>query len=130
MSVTIRQVLLRAVVLLGAWAIGLAVAAWVVPGVSVSVSGFVVAVVVFSIAQAVLSWWILRLPRAYASLVLGATGLALTVVALIIAAAVTRGLDIPDTPSRVATTVVVWLVTTVGAIMLPELLARDEAGSS
>lgn len=130
MSVTIRQVLLRAVVLLGAWAIGLAVAAWVVPGVSVSVSGFVVAVVVFSIAQAVLSWWILRLPRAYASLVLGATGLALTVVALIIAAAVTRGLDIPDTPSWVATTVVVWLVTTVGAIMLPELLAGDEAGSS
>lgn len=130
MSVKIRVVLLRAVVLLGAWAIGLLVAAWVVPGVSVSVSGFVVAVVVFSIAQAVLSWWILRLPRAYASLLLGATGLALTVVALVIAAAVTRGLDIPDTPSWVAATVVVWLVTTVGAIMLPELLARDEVGST
>ena len=48
-----RQILLRAVLLLGSWAIGLLVAAWVVPGVSLSVSGFIVAVVVFSVAQAV-----------------------------------------------------------------------------
>ncbi|OBI45379.1 hypothetical protein A5707_01865 [Mycobacterium kyorinense] len=125
-----RQVLLRAVVLLAAWAIGLVVAAWVVPGVAVSVPGFVVAVVVFSIAQAVLSCWVLRLPRAYASLLLGASGLALTVIALIVAAAATGGLAIDDFASFVAATVVVWLVTTVGAVMLPELFARDDVGSS
>ena len=76
--IAMRQILLRAVVLLGSWAIGLLVAAWVVPGVSLSVSGFIVAVVVFSVAQAILSVLILKMPHGYASLLLGGTGLALT----------------------------------------------------
>jgi hypothetical protein len=125
-----RQSLLRAVVLLVSWAIGLLVAAWVVPGVSLSASGFVVAVVLFSAAQATLSLLIVKLPHAYASLLLGGTGLALTLVALILASALTSGLTIPGVAAWVATTIVVWLVTTVGAISLPEVLVRDAAGST
>ena len=124
------QILLRAVVLLGSWAIGLLVAAWVVPGVSVSASGFIVAVVLFSVAQTILSRFILRLPRAYASLLLGGTGLALTLIALILASEFTHGLTIRGAESWIATTIVVWLVTTVGAISLPEVLVRDTAGST
>ena len=124
------QILLRAVVLLGSWAIGLLVAAWVVPGVSVSASGFILAVVLFSVAQATLSLSILKLPRAYASLLLGATGLALTLVALSLASVLTHGLTIRGTASWVAATIVVWLVTTVGAISLPEALVRGPAGST
>ena len=118
--IAMRQILLRAVVLLGSWAIGLLVAAWVVPGVSLSVSGFIVAVVVFSVAQAILSLLILKLPHGYASLLLGGTGLALTIVALSLASVLTHGLTIRGIASWVATTVVVWLVTTVGAISLPD----------
>jgi hypothetical protein len=125
-----RQSLLRAVVLLVSWAIGLLVAAWVVPGVSLSASGFIVAVVLFSAAQATLSLLIVKLPHAYASLLLGGTGLALTLVALILASALTSGLTIPGVAAWVATTIVVWLVTTVGAISLPEVLVRDAAGST
>jgi hypothetical protein len=121
-----RQSLLRAVVLLVSWAIGLLVAAWVVPGVSLSASGFIVGVVLFSAAQATLSLLIVKLPRAYASLLLGGTGLALTLVALILASALTHGLTIHGAASWVATTIVVWLVTTVGAISLPEVLVREE----
>ena len=128
--IAMRRILLRAVVLLGSWAIGLLVAAWVVPRVSLSVSGFIVAVVVFSVAQAVLSLSILKLPHGYASLLLGGTGLALTLVALSLASELTHGLTISGIPSWVATTVVVWLVTTVGAISLPELFAREDAGST
>ncbi len=124
------QSLVRAVVLLVSWAIGLAVAAWVVPGVSVSASGFIVAVVLFSAAQATLSLLIVKLPRAYASLLLGGTGLVLTLVALILASASTHGLTIQGVASWVAVTIVVWLVTTVGAISLPEVLVRDAAGST
>ncbi len=123
-----RQILLRAVLLLGSWAIGLLVAAWVVPQVSLSASGFIVAVVVFSLAQTVLSLSIVKLPHGYASLLLGGTGLALTVVALSLATAVTHGLTIHGIASWVATTLVVWLVTTIGAVSLPELLGRQEAG--
>jgi hypothetical protein len=122
-----KQILLRAVVLLGPWAIGLLVAAGVVPGVSVSVSGFIVAVVLFSVAQAVLSLFILKLPRAYASLLLGGTGLVLTLVALGLASVFTHGLSIRGIASWVAATIVVWLVTTIGAISLPEALVRGAA---
>ena len=69
-----RQILLRAAVLLMSWAIGLLIAAWIVPGVSLSVPGFIVAVVVFSVARAILSLPMLKLPRQYASLLLGGTG--------------------------------------------------------
>ena len=122
--------LLRAVVLLGSWSIGLLVAAWVVPRVSLSVSGFLVAVLVFSATQAVLSLLILKLPHGYASLFLGGTGLAMTVVALGLASGLTHGLTIHGFASWLATTVVVWLVTTIGAISLPDLVAREEAAST
>lgn len=124
------QTLLRAVVLLAPWAIGLVVAAWVVPGVSVSASGFIVAVLLFSVAQATLSLFILRLPRAYASLLLGGVGLLLTLIALSLASAFTHGLSIHGVASWIAATIVVWLVTTVGAIALPEALVREPVGSN
>ncbi|OBG98297.1 hypothetical protein A5697_16780 [Mycobacterium sp. E3251] len=124
-----RQVLLRAVALPAAWAIGLLVAGWIVPGDLLSVPGFIVAVVVFSVMQASMSSWILKLPHPYASLLLGGAGLALTVVALLLASVLTHGLTVDGMASWLATTVVVWLVTTIGAITLPELLIRDGAGS-
>jgi hypothetical protein len=130
MLMVTRQILLRAVVLLGSWAIGLLLAAWVVPGVSLSASGFIVAVVVFSVAQAILSLLILKLPHEYAALLLGGTGLALTLVALILASVLTDGLTIHGIASWLATTVLGWLVTTVGAISLPDLFARDDVGST
>ena len=114
-----RQILLRAVLLLASWATGLLVAAWIVPGVSSSVPGFIVAVVMFAVTQAILSLSILKLPHRYASLLLGGTGLALTIVALILASVLTHGLTIAGMESWLATTVVVWLVTTIGAITLP-----------
>jgi hypothetical protein len=125
-----RQIMLRSVVILVSWAIGLLVAAWVVPRVSLSVSGFIVAVAVFSAAQAVLSLLILKLPHGYASLLLGGTGLALTIVALSVASVLTDGLTIHGFASWLATTVVVWLVTTVGAISLPDVFARQGAAST
>ncbi|MGX9787550.1 hypothetical protein [Mycobacterium sp. MMS18-G62] len=125
-----RQILVRAVLLLASWAIGLLIAAWIVPGVSSSVPGFIVAVAVFAVTQAILSLSILKLPHRYASLLLGGTGLALTIVALILASISTHGLIIEGVESWVATTVVVWLVTTIGAITLPELFIRDSAGST
>lgn len=125
-----RQILVRTAVLLIVWAIGLLLAAWIVPRVSLSASGFVVALVLFLVAQAVLSLVILKLPHEYASLLLGGTGLALTLLALILAAQLTDGLTIVGVASWVATTVVVWLVTTIGAISLPDMFAREGAISA
>ena len=130
LAVVTRQILLRGFVLLASWAIGLLVAAWIVPGVSLSAPGFVVGVVLFAVTQAILSLSILKLPHQYASLLLGGTGLALTIVALSLTSVLTQGITIDGMASWLATTVVVWLVTTIGAITLPELLIRDGAGST
>jgi hypothetical protein len=129
MSIFTKQIVLRAFVLLASWAIGLLVAAWIVPRVSLSVPGFIVAVAVFAVTQAILSLSILKLPRRYASLLLGGTGLALTIIALV-ASVLMHGLTIDGMAPWLATTVVVWLVTTIGAITLPELLIRDGSGST
>jgi hypothetical protein len=123
-----RHIVRWAIVFLASWGIGLLVAAWIVPGVSLSVPGFIVGVLAFAVMQAILSLTILKLPREYASLLLGGTGLALTIVALILASITTHGLTIDSMQSWLATTVVVWLVTTIGAITLPELLIRTGAG--
>ena len=126
----VRQTVLRAVALLASWAIGLVVAGRVVPGVSLSARGFIVAVVVFAVTQAILSLSILKLPHRYVPLLLGGTGLALTIVALTLGCVLTHGLTIDGMASWLATTVVVWLVTTIGAITLPELLINDGVGST
>jgi Mycobacterial 4 TMS phage holin, superfamily IV len=124
------QNLLRAAALMGSWAIGLLLAAWVVPGVSVSVSGFIVAVIVFSVPQTILSLLILKLPREDASLFLGGTALALTLVALTLTSVSTHGFTIRGIASWVGATVLVWLVTTLAAVSLPMLFDRGETGSS
>jgi hypothetical protein len=125
-----RRILLRAFVLLASWAIGLLVAAWIVPRVWLSLPGYIVAVLAFAVTQVILSLSILKLPYRYASLLLGGTGLALTIVALILASVLTHGVTIEGMASWLATTVVVWLVTTIGAITLPELLIGARAGST
>jgi len=125
-----KQILLRLVVLLGSWAIGLLVAGWVVPNVTLSTSGFVVAVLVFAVAQAALSSLILKLPHGYASLLLGGSGLVLTILALSLATNLTDGLTIRGGSSWLATILVVWLVTTIGAISLPEVYNPERASST
>ena len=113
--------LLRAAIFLGSAALGLLVAAWLVPGVSVSANGFIVAVVLFALAQAILSPFILKMASRYAAAFLGGIGLVSTLVALILASIFTDGLRIEGLGSWVWATLVVWLVTA-GATMLPPLL--------
>jgi hypothetical protein len=125
-----RQLLLRAVVLLASWAIGLLVVAWIVPGVWLSVPGFIIAVVVFAVLRAILSLSILKVPHRYLSLLLGGTGLALTIAALALASTLTHEITIDGMASWLASTVVVWLVTTIGAITLPEPPIREGSGST
>ena len=125
----IRRISFRAALLLLSWAIGLLVAARIIPGVSLTVPGFVVAVSIFAVTQAVLSLSILKLPHRYASLLLGGTGLVVTAVALVLASVLPHGLALDGAAPWSATTLVVWLVTTIAAITLPELLSRDGADS-
>lgn len=118
--------LLRVAVFLGSSAIGLLVADWLVPGVSVSVWGFVTAVVIFTVAQAILSPFFLKMASRYASAFLGGIGLVSTFVALMLASLLSNGLSIRGIGSWVAATVLVWLVTAVATVVLPVLILREK----
>lgn len=124
------RMLLNTLVFLGSAAIGLLAAAWLVPGVHVAVSGFVVAVVVFALAQAVLAPFIAKMASRYASAFLGGIGLISTFVALLLASVLTHGLSIRGAGSWIAATVVVWLVTAIATVVLPLLVVKKKAGKA
>lgn len=113
----VKQFYFRAIIRVASWGAGLVVAARTVPGVSLTVTGFIVAVAFFSVTQTSVSYWLLRLPHGYASLLLGTTGLALTIAAIDVASLSSRGLRIHGPASWLAVTIAVWLVTTIGAIL-------------
>ncbi|MGW4098290.1 phage holin family protein [Mycobacterium sp. NPDC004974] len=121
--------LLRIAIFLGSSAIGLLVAAWLVPGVSVSAWGFITAVVIFAVAQAILSPFFLKMASRYASAFLGGIGLVSTLIALVLASALTHGLSIHGIGSWIAATVVVWLVTAVATVVLPALFIKKKVAS-
>ena len=120
--------LLRLAVFLGSSAIGLLIAAWLIKGVSVSVYGFIVAVVVFSVAQAMLSPFIAKMAKRYASAFLGGIGLVSTLVALLLASLFSNGLRISGLGAWIGATVVVWLVSALATMLLPMLLIKKKVG--
>lgn len=123
--------LLRAAVFLGSSAIGLLVAKLVVPGVTLRPWGFVVAVAIFSVAQAILSPFFLKMASRYASAFLGGIGLLSTLASLILASLFSSGLSIRGIGSWVGATIVVWLVTAIATLVLPMLVLKEKkAGSS
>lgn len=119
------RLLIRAVIFLGSAALGLLVASWLLEDVTVTTSGFVVTVVVFAIAQSVLSPFILKVTRRHAPAFLGGIGLLSTFVALLIASVTTSGLSISGATTWVVATLVVWLVTALATLALPLLLVRE-----
>ncbi|MFN3002117.1 phage holin family protein [Mycolicibacterium wolinskyi] len=122
--------LLRIAIFLGSSAIGLLVAAWLVPGVRVSALGFIAAVVIFTVAQGILSPFFLKMANRYASAFLGGIGLVSTLAALILASVLTTGLSIRGIGSWIAATVVVWLVTAVATLVLPLLVLKKKTAST
>jgi hypothetical protein len=122
----VLRFLARTAIFLGSSAIGLLVASWLVPGVTVRPLGFITAVVIFTVAQAILSPFFLKMASRYASAFLGGIGLVSTLAALILASVLTHGLSIRGIGSWVAATVVVWLVTALATLLLPMLILKKK----
>ncbi|MCL2534493.1 MAG: phage holin family protein [Nocardiaceae bacterium] len=117
--------LIRSAIFLGSAAIGILAAVWLVSGVSVSASGFITAVVLFAVAQSLLSPFILKVATTNAPAFVGGIGLVSTFVALVVADAF-GGLSISGWRSWVLATIVVWLVTALATVLLPMFLLREE----
>ena len=93
-----------------------------------SVSGFLIAVAVFALAQSILAPFIFNVARKYAPAMLGGIGLVSTFVALLIATWFPEGLRISGVSSWISATLVVWIVTALGAWLLPLVLLKKRVG--
>lgn len=122
--------LLRIAVFLGSSAIGLLVASLLVPGVTLRPLGFLTAVVVFTVAQAILSPFFLKMASRYASAFLGGIGLVSTLAALVLASLFSSGISIRGIGSWIAATVIVWLVTAIATLVLPVLVLKKKTATS
>ncbi|MEA5155272.1 phage holin family protein [Raineyella sp.] len=113
-------------------AVAFLVAWWLVPGVVVRIGGFITAVAVFTVAQAILAPFVFNLARRYANAVLGGVGIVSTLLALLVATLVSNGLTITGFSTWFVTALLVWLITALGgwllmAYVVDRWLARRKA---
>lgn len=113
----IRFLLSVAISLVSA-AVAMLVISAVVTGVTVHAAGFVVAVLVFTAAQAILGPFVFNLARQYASAILGGIGLVSTFLALFVATLFPNGLRISGITAWIVSTLVVWVITALGTWIL------------
>ena len=102
-------------------AVGLVVAAAVFDGMTLNVTGFVVAVAVYTIVFALLQPFLISVLRRSPAPVLGGVALIATLVSLIVTTLLTDGLSIRGAGTWIAATVVVWLASVLAAFILPYL---------
>jgi uncharacterized membrane protein YvlD (DUF360 family) len=117
------RLVVRTGIMLAANAVGLIVAAAVLDGFHLDAGGFVLAVVIFTVALALMTPFlasVLRRNRSSAS-ALGGVALIATLAALIITAIVSDGLSIDGIGDWIAATVIVWLASLLAAFVLPFL---------
>jgi putative membrane protein len=115
------RLLVRTVIALASNAVGLIVAAAVLDGMSLDATGFVIAVVVFTIVFAFLQPFLISVLRRSPGPVLGGVALIATLASLIITTLLTDGLSISGLGTWVAATVIVWLGSVLAAFILPYL---------
>ena len=112
---------IRLVIALVSNAVGLIVAAAVLDGMSLNATGFIVAVVVFTVVFALLQPFLVSVLRRSPGPVLGGVALIATLVSLIITELLTDGLSIRGVGTWIAATVIVWLGSVLAAFILPYL---------
>jgi Mycobacterial 4 TMS phage holin, superfamily IV len=123
------RLLIRAAIFLGTAALGLLIAWWLLPGFDIDWAGFLVAMVVFAIAQSLLSPLITKLATRHAPEVLGGVGLVSTFLALLLATVIANGLRIDGLLTWVLATLIVWLVTALGTWLLSVAFLKRRVGA-
>lgn len=118
------RMLLQAAINLVTAAAGLLLAGAMIEGVALQTAGFVTAVVVFVVAQAILGPFVFNMARQYASAILGGVGLVSTLLAIWIATLVPDGLAVSGLAAWILTPLLVWIVTALGTWILGFLVLR------
>jgi putative membrane protein len=115
------RLLFRMIVALLANAVGLLVAGLVLDGMELDATGFVVAVVIFTVVFALLQPFLAAQLRRSAPAALGGVALIATLVSLVITDLVSDGFSISGVGTWLAATMIVWAASILAAFILPLL---------
>jgi uncharacterized membrane protein YvlD (DUF360 family) len=115
------RLIVRTLVALVANAVGLIVAAAVLDDMELDVSGFIVAVVVFTIVFALLQPFFVAQLRGAGSAALGGVALIATLASLIITDLLSDGFTIDGVVTWLLAAVIVWAAAVLAAFILPFL---------
>ena len=120
------RLLISFVIQLAANALGLLVADWVLEDVKVSGTAFLVAVVIFTVVYAIAQPFLTQLALSKATALRGATALVATLIGLIITSLVSDGLSISGGLTWLEATVIVWIVSLLGTLILPLIFVKKK----
>jgi uncharacterized membrane protein YvlD (DUF360 family) len=120
------RLLVSFVIQLAANALGLLVADQVLDDVEVSGPAFLVAVVIFTVVYAIAQPFLTQLALSKATALRGATALVATLIGLIITSLVSDGLSISGGLTWLEATVIVWIVSLLGVLILPMIFVKKK----
>ena len=118
--------LLAIVVQLLSNALGLLVAAQVLDDMTLTASAFLIAVVIFTVVYAIAQPFFTQMALSYVPALRGGVALVATLVGLLITTWLTDGLSISGATTWIAATVIVWLVSLIGVLLLPLILVKKK----
>ncbi|QDE34523.1 hypothetical protein FIV50_06820 [Microbacterium foliorum] len=122
--------LFRALMYLVSAGLGLIVADLVLEGFQIEWDkwwGFVACIVIFAILQSVLAPWVGRMADRYAPVLMGGIGIFSTLISLVIVVLLPiGGLRIVDLTGWLLGSVIVWLITALGSVLLPLIFLRKK----
>lgn len=118
------RLLIRTAINLVAAAIGLLIADALLDDLTVTASGFILTVVIFALAQAILAPFIFNVVRKNAEAFLGGIGILSTLAALFIASLFGSALEISGLGTWFIAAVIVWLASALASFVLPFILIK------
>jgi uncharacterized membrane protein YvlD (DUF360 family) len=125
MEAPMRRTMISALIYVLSNAVGLLVAALLVDGFTIDVIGFVLAAVLLSAVEAVAGPLILKLQEKNVPALQGGVALVTTFVGLWITDLLVSGMHIAGITALLASTLLVWLGTVIGNLVLPALVFKD-----
>ncbi|NCD19148.1 MAG: phage holin family protein [Actinobacteria bacterium] len=111
-------------------AVGLAIAALVLPGFHIQAIGFVVSVLLFTAVEVLLGPFVLKMAIQYAPALRGGIALVTTFLGLLVTSLLTDGLRIEGVTTWVLAPLIVWLCVLLAAILLPMVLFKNVLGEA
>ena len=105
-------------------AIGLLVAAWILPDMSMDGLSLVMAVLIFTVVEVIAQPLLRKIAVKNVEALVGSVALVTTFVGLLVTEIFSDGMDIKGLSTWFFATVIVWLAALLAAIILPALLLK------